>query len=61
MALIDKISNVLGFGGATPNKRSGATKAGDLHYDPKSLGHSGGHTNLELGGTPTKYTDNTPK
>jgi hypothetical protein len=62
MGLIDKlVDSSLGLKGQTPAKRAGATASGDLHYDAKTLGHTGAHTNLEPGGQPTKYTDRLPK
>lgn len=62
MGLIDKlVDSTLGLKGQTPSKRAGASPAGDLHYDAKTLGHKGAHTDLELNGTVKKYTDNLPK
>lgn len=62
MALIDKISNVLAFGGAKPAERAGAKADNDLHFDKVAKTHVGGHTQLELqAGAISKYTDNLPK
>ena len=62
MALLDKLpQSPYGLKGQTPSNLASATAAGDLHFDPKTKGHRGGHTDLELGGTPSRYTDNLPK
>lgn len=62
MELIDRLlQSPLGLKGKTPSNLTSATAAGDLHFDSKTKGHRGGHTDLELGGTPSRYTDNLPK
>lgn len=62
MALLDKLpQSPYGLKGQTPSNLASATAAGDLHYDAKTKGHTGGHTDLELGGSVKKYTDNLPK
>ena len=62
MALLDKLpESPYGLKGQTPSNLASSTLAGDLHFDTKTKNHVGGHTALELGGTPTKYTDNLPK
>ena len=65
MALTDKISNVLGFGGATPSKLPGADKASTLHNTTSINNTPEGEypaSNLDLNGkVGAKYTDNIPK
>ena len=60
MALIDSISTVLGFGGATPATRPGASAdTTTIHVAGSS--QKGDHSVLDLDGqTPAKYTDNLP-
>lgn len=58
MALIDKISTSLGFGGARPTNRLGSTAGDDIHIQGGS--HATNHTELELKAQPVKYTDNLP-
>lgn len=61
MALIDKISNVLGLGGATPAFREGASATtSKVHIDGKL--QKPDHSALDLDGKiASKYTDNLPK
>jgi len=62
MGLIDKLKETpYGLKGQTPSNLASATAAGDLHFDPKTKGHRGGHTDLELGGNTSRYIDNLPK
>lgn len=58
MALIDNISTILGFGGAKPEVREGASQSNDIHVQGGS--HNSSHTVLEPKGQPTKYVDNLP-
>lgn len=60
MALLEKLSDSsLGLKGETPSKLPGASPTNDIHVQKSN--HVSGHTTLDLGGTPTKYTENLPR
>lgn len=55
-------NSTLGLKGTTPAKRAGAVQTDDIHYEGgTSKVHQDGHTQLQLGGQPTKYYDNLPE
>lgn len=57
MALLEKLpDSSLGLRGATPSKLPGASALNDVHVQKSN--HVAGHTKLDLGRTPSKYTDN---